>query len=378
MELEGVVQNYAWGKIGSSSAVADLSTVKVDPDLTYAELWMGTHPNGPATLKGTGISLKDFIDGSENKAKVLGEECNKQFGGSLPFLLKVLSVNKALSIQAHPNKELAETLHEQRPDIYKDPNHKPEMALALTEFEGLCGFRPLGEIAKFLLNMDPLRNVVGESNAVAIVNGNADALKDAFGALMQCEPETIKSQLSSMLNSNYEIPYLKELFLRLHKEYPGDVGCFVIYFLNFVVLQPGESMFLGPNLPHAYLKGDCIECMACSDNVVRAGLTPKLIDVPTLLSMLDYQSVSNVKFSPVQENEQSLLYSPPVKDFSIVKICVLPGKKYTLLPRKSASILIYTTGTDVKGKIIFLKAEEIFEIQENQTDVLVFQAFCGC
>lgn len=143
MELTCAVQNYAWGKSGNASEVALLqssanSDFKIDESKPYAELWMGTHPNGPSVLTGSGRSLKEHI--SDNKS-FLGEESRAKFGDDLPFLFKVLSVGKALSIQAHPDIELAKKLHAERPDVYKDPNHKPEMAIALTKFEGLCGFR---------------------------------------------------------------------------------------------------------------------------------------------------------------------------------------------------------------------------------------------
>ena len=116
----------------------------VDGTAPYAELWMGTHPNGPSMLKGPGaLSLAEHIS---QKPEILGKDCRQKFGDQLPFLFKVLSVNKALSIQAHPDKKHAEKLHADRPDIYKDPNHKPEMAIALTDFEGLCGFRHVSHV----------------------------------------------------------------------------------------------------------------------------------------------------------------------------------------------------------------------------------------
>nr|ACO11183.1 Mannose-6-phosphate isomerase [Caligus rogercresseyi] len=382
MELEGVVQNYAWGKLGSESAVADLCRGDIQGDLPYAELWMGTHPNGPAKIKATGQSLKDFIDGFEDKARLLGKEPHRAFGGALPFLLKILSVRKALSIQAHPNKELAETLHASRPEIYKDPNHKPEMAVALTEFEGLCGFRPLEEISTFLSEVKPLREAVGEPHASALCEGKSGALKDAFGALMQCESKVIKAQLDSMISPNYEIPHLKDLFIRLHAEYPGDVGCFVIYFLNLVSLQPGEAMFLGPNLPHAYLRGDCVEVMATSDNVVRAGLTPKLIDVPPLLNMLIYEPTRDVRFFPKEENPHSTLFDPPVKDFVFVRI-FFPGEGGSFskpIPRDRASFFITPRGPgNAKGQILFLKAGGSGELSFWKEESLrAFQPFCSC
>lgn len=300
MELSCAHQTYAWGKVGLASAVASLlkdgdPTFQPDPEKPYSELWMGTHPNGPSKIASTQLSLKEFVQANPD---MLGAKSVELFSNDLPFLFKVLSVNKALSIQAHPNKEHAQQLHNQRPDVYKDPNHKPEMAIALTEFEGLCGFRPLQEIKEFVEKYPQLRNVIGHERAKSLLQA-ADTsyerpLQEAFTSLMTASKETLQENLASFKSAitcrtEDTLEDIERLFLRLLEQYPGDVGCFVIFFVNYLKLQPGEAMFLAPNLIHAYLFGDCMECMACSDNVVRAGLTPKLIDVPTLCSMLEYR-----------------------------------------------------------------------------------------
>ena len=330
MELSCSVQTYAWGKVGSSSEVARLAgkacrEFALKEETNYAELWMGIHPNGPARLVLEDQPLAEFI---EKNPDCLGKKIEERFGATLPFLFKVLSVNKALSIQAHPNKSHAEQLHAERPNIYKDPNHKPEIAVALTPFEGLCGFRPLEEIQTFLQNLPELRGAVTEHQPLLSASQQSyqHQLKEAFQSLMVCSPEVLKEQLEALqtrLAAEANSDPVSALFLRLHSQYPGDVGCFVIYFLNHLQLSPGEAMFLGPNVPHAYLSGDCVEVMANSDNVVRAGLTPKLIDVPTLVSMLDYTSTSPLarKFSPHAElsTDLCLEFDPPVPDFSVAR-----------------------------------------------------------
>jgi len=157
--LRCTVQPYDWGKKGTSSPAAVLwasgSTQSgeinlIEADKPYAELWMGTHPSGPSyviTKKEEKILLKDYI------------------GMDLPFIFKVLAINKALSIQAHPDKKLAEKLHIRRPDLYKDNNHKPEMACAVSTFEAMCGFRPVWEIARYLNDYPEFREVVTEEVA---------------------------------------------------------------------------------------------------------------------------------------------------------------------------------------------------------------------
>ena len=331
MELSCSVQTYAWGKVGSSSEVARLAEGKacrefsLKEDTNYAELWMGIHPNGPARLVLEDQLLAEYI---EKNPDCLGKKIEERFGATLPFLFKVLSVNKALSIQAHPNKSHAEQLHAERPNIYKDPNHKPEIAVALTQFEGLCGFRPLEEIQTFLQTVPELREAVTEHQALLAATNQSyeQQLRQAFQSLMVCSPDLLKEQLEALqsrLAAESSSCPVSALFLRLHSQYPGDVGCFVIYFLNHLQLLPGEAMFLGPNVPHAYLSGDCVEVMANSDNVVRAGLTPKLIDVPTLVSMLDYTCTGPLtrKFSADSELSSDLCqeFDPPVPDFSVAR-----------------------------------------------------------
>jgi mannose-6-phosphate isomerase len=209
-----------------------------------------------------GQLLSEYV---KSHPQVLGEELTARFGGhALPFLLKILSVKKALSIQAHPDKILAEKLHRERPDVYKDPNHKPEMTIAITPFEVLCGFRHLPQIENFLQTVPELKQVVGGD--VAEVKSEAD-LKRLFAKLMLADEDRVKScvaQLAARLENAAEKTPLEEAILRIHAKYPGDVGNFCPYLLNHFVLAPGEAVFLGPNEPHAYLSGNCVECMATS------------------------------------------------------------------------------------------------------------------
>jgi mannose-6-phosphate isomerase len=402
MELKCEVQEYAWGKIGQESQVALLAKNRPDFEIQantpYAELWMGTHPNGPSKIMKSGQPLDVYI---KEHPDVLGVTCREQFGNTLPFLFKILSVNKALSIQAHPNKELAAELHKDRPNIYKDPNHKPEMAIALTEFQGLCGFRPLQEIKKNCEHNSQLRQIIGEDAINDIVAANKHsyptALKNCFTLLMKCKKETIltnANELKQKIIAKEVRDELDNLFLQLNQQYPGDVGCFVIYFLNLVSLSPGEAMFLGPNVPHAYLSGDCVECMACSDNVVRAGLTPKLIDVEVLCAMLEYvctEGEKSVKFPSRVENPSSVLYEAPVPDFSVAKLLV--NSQFKSVPRSNCSIVInvkgqgnykvynggsavsYSSGQLETGTVLFLGAKDVLEI-ETKNDVVCYQAFC--
>nr|SVE73605.1 EOG090X07LH [Daphnia atkinsoni] len=406
MELCCAVQKYAWGKAGKSSLVAQLSQGNssapiIDED-PYAELWMGTHPSGPSVIKSSNEPLLNHL---LNNVDSLGDEEKKVFGADLPFLFKALSVAKALSIQAHPDKKHAEELFATRPDLYKDPNHKPEMVTAwLGPFEALCGFRPIGDIKFFLQEIDELAAVVGKSACEALVKAESDsdeirALRECFSALMNTSEESIASALKQF---EQRIPSLSaekkdslqcDLFTRIASDFPGDVGCWGVYFMNYVILQEGESMFLGPNVPHAYIFGDCLECMACSDNVVRAGLTPKFKDIDTLCSMLDYQTGPvdrfRMKWSTVDEFCQTCL--PPVPDFAMARL-QLPNsatvdKPYGVPVRCNASILLIlqgqATSAETKddltfGQVLFLKAGQQLTVQvKGEQDFIVYQAFAN-
>uniref|UniRef100_A0A4W3HI62 Mannose-6-phosphate isomerase n=1 Tax=Callorhinchus milii TaxID=7868 RepID=A0A4W3HI62_CALMI len=410
--LSCIVQHYEWGKIGLDSEVAKLVSsgdplAVIEQDKPYAELWMGTHPKGDAAISDNRITQKTLGQWIAAHPDSLGSKVKDTFQGQLPFLFKVLSVNISLSIQAHPNKELAAKLHAQFPDRYPDKNHKPEMAIALTPFEGLCGFRPVEEIVAFLKTVPEFHTVIGNEATEALENSIGDsgkvfdALKKCFIKLMNCEKKTFVDQLNMLVKRVSEeggagkdtTESNGELLLRLHSQFPGDVGCFVIYFLNLMKLQPGQAMFLSANEPHAYLSGDCIECMACSDNTVRAGLTPKFIDVQTLVEMLNYtpSSACSKIFPMVQDPYDACVtvYDPPVPDFTVLKIEIpCSMKQYRVSCIDSASILLVINGeaTSVgsssqiclrRGSILFIAANEAFCLDiSSDNGMLLFRACC--
>ncbi|CAN0117980.1 unnamed protein product [Ectocarpus sp. 6 AP-2014] len=672
--LETALQRYAWGKSGSDSMVAQLkksedSDFDVDEGQTYAELWMGTHPNGPSRVMRDGHEGTDELQGLYGSAEgpgmflielletyphYLGDQ---EHVGDLPFMFKVLSINKALSIQAHPDKKLAERLYATRPDLYKDDNHKPEMAVALSDFEGLCGFRPFREIGKYpvySLEIYPeLRAMVGaeataqafactsgvrehEENALRVLfrafvtantdvvtaqvknlverlksefrhgragklcnesnrsnsndgihvvdvdydgpghsrggsggggggssssssidndddglstwRGKSDSFADRFsssdparhrnfGAICEdgedsdmvaaeiqqegvlrmasggpdgdCsglekvemgivhvrgdgDSENLKNKEMQMLhaadgasdgtadtadgvtdnedihteeddssqshrhprtdghdrasNSNSSnnssssnistvhisnssssissgcssdnssssghasanhgvhgvarisstekghlassvrhnaaaaaavgggIPpcafrrrgwsssilafsdvteqrrakedlALRELILRLAAEYPGDIGIMMPLLLNYLRMGEGESFFMAANEPHAYLKGDILEVMARSDNVVRVALTPKHRDVPLLCQILTYNMGAPPIVTPIQVDQFCSRYTPPIKDFEMLDIQVPHGQEYATPPAPVAALAVVMAGT---------------------------------
>jgi mannose-6-phosphate isomerase len=360
---------------------------------------MGTHPSNPSKDVETKRTLLELVQ--ENQA-LLSQDVGEKYGHKLPFLFKVLSIGKALSIQAHPNKKLAEQLHAKDPKNYPDDNHKPEMTIAVTPFDGLCGFRPLEEISHFLSTVPALRELVGDSEAEefqAAIKGketstdpateasNKKALQKAFTSLMNASSSAIASATASVVASAKEDPEkfagsggatntgpeLSALVIRLNGEFPDDIGLFVMFFLNYVTMQPGEAMFLKADDIHAYLSGDIIECMAASDNVVRAGFTPKFKDTKVLTEMLTYSyaPIAEQKMDPQDYPYVTLnstayssasavtLYDPPIEEFSVVKTDLQKkGAKATFEQIAGPSIIICTTG---KGKISVGPKEEAIE-----------------
>ncbi|CCW62806.1 unnamed protein product [Phytomonas sp. EM1] len=346
--LDAGVQNYEWGKEASESFVAKMKGLSSDKSgKPYAELWVGTHPNFPSRLAdGSNLPLTFFLKEDNNRQTYFSPEHEaSKFRGTIPFLLKILSIKKALSIQAHPNKSLAEKLHSSSPDKYKDPNHKPELVCALTPFEALCCFRRLKEVVHFLRRIPALGKLV---SADKVIRSYADSsiklpeqgsneekviLKSLMINLYEANEEDIVRALRTHLNhlqssKPSERCVEDDLFVRLYGQYMDDVGCWMVYFLNYVHLQPGQALFLSDSEPHAYLSGDGVEIMACSDNVVRAGLTPKWKDVKLLIEMLRYDtsgldSAMHERNSEEDSNGwQIQMYNPPshFPDFSLYRL----------------------------------------------------------
>lgn len=406
LPLQGYIKQYHWGKVGEDNYIARFHTVasgvlnetnnvnitsnepkhdQIDPSKPLAELWFGSHPSGPASIifGHQRIRLDAFL--TKQPEMVCGIDRFHKFNKTLPFLFKILSVGQPLSLQAHPDKKLAQILHRKDPKNYPDPNHKPELAIALTDFEVLCDFRPIREIAHFINVLKPLKILVGEKNyeflAEALGNNNNQspsrklandkrlALAGCFKSLLNCNKEIIiretKNLISNSENYNKIDKDLLKLICDLDKLYPGDPGVFAPFFLNYMKLAPGQAVYLKANKLHAYLKGECIECMACSDNVVRAGLTTKYRDVETLLSMLDYECVkssNDVLLEGIEHPSNPTLISfAPTEEFKVDKITVTqknaPNGEYNLSSLESGSFFIVLGGKALTRNFFDLDVE---------------------
>lgn len=406
VRLSPYTQHYDWGKRKSVSIVAQLtgaSQLSPQHDKAYAELWMGDHPSGPSSFKDRTGSTNSLCSMFEMSPNVLGPKIAKE-GGKLPFLLKVLSIEKALSIQAHPDRALAAKLHAAKPDAYKDPNHKPEIAIALNDFEALCGFRSIPDLVKLVEAVPEFRTMVGEENAVALANSEGDcdkeweSLKAAFSHMMHSSDEVMIKNVKGLLaraNSTCACDTLPaalqkifSLVPRLHKDFGDDIGIFSLFFLNIVEMKTGECLYMPANTPHAYLSGDIVECMACSDNVVRGGLTPKFKDVEVLCDMLIYKGGEPPQIRPAVMGPGVLLYRhEELEDFQVTHVKIEASKSHsgcfsTLGPtvafalRGTGSMMISGECTDVTpGAVFFLAAGAEFKFDAS-SDLHIFAACC--
>lgn len=374
-KLINSVQNYA---SGSKTALTELYGIENPTQQPMAELWMGAHPKSSSRVQnadGQTVSLRDVIE--HDKSALLGDAVAQRFG-ELPFLFKVLCAAQPLSIQVHPNKHNSEVgfAKENAAGIpmdaaernYKDPNHKPELVFALTPFTAMNAFREFSEIVALL------QPVSGAHPAIAhfLQEPNAERLSHLFASLLNMQGEE-KSRalavLKSALNSQQGEPWQT---IRLVADvYPDDSGLFSPLLLNVVKLNPGEAMFLFAETPHAYLQGVALEVMANSDNVLRAGLTPKYIDIPELVANVQFvaKPANELLTTPIKTGGE-LDFPIPVDDFAF-SLHELSTSGATI-SQLSAAILFCVEGEAVLSKgeqRLVLKAGESAFISANESPV---------
>jgi len=382
--LTNEIQNYAWGQKNEDAFIPKLLGLKPKKNMPYAELWIGAHPKAPSKIMKR--SLLELIE--EFPDEILGEEMNVKFSGKLPFLMKVLTAGEALSIQAHPNKSQAEVLHAKDPEHYPDDNHKPEIAIALDDLTALVGFRTIPELIELLSEYSPIDEFV--SGELLKGSDQKESLKSYYSEIMtqaEANPDNLEEVLVKMdklISNKLKNSEADELFIELRKKYGSDVGLFSLYLFNLVHLKQGEAVFLDAGIPHAYLKGNIIECMANSDNVVRAGLTPKFKDISTLVDVLTYET-GIPEIMKADENSSETEYKVPIPEFSIILKEMNAGQDNKILNDK-LEIFIITEGkiqidsddftqTFIKGDTILIPAAlEDYSISaiENTT---IYSAF---
>jgi mannose-6-phosphate isomerase len=363
-ELENALRDYAWG---SRTAIAELLG-RPPSGGPEAELWIGAHPGAPSLARRAGGSETplDALIASDPE-HFLGSESVAEFGPRLPFLAKLLAAAQPLSLQVHPSIEQAragfarENAEGIAPDAanrnYRDDNHKPEMILALTPFESLCGFRDPAATRKILAHIGACFDLA-ETEVPPLLTElvqfleNPDegvGLRAAFERLIQGGEDVPQAtaKVAAALGSGVSLaPYGTELstVVNLNEQYPGDPGVLISLLLNRISLAPGEAVYLPEGKIHAYLSGLGVEVMASSDNVLRGGLTPKFIDVPELLRTVDFTSVEVPMLHPEISGLGQELYRPPFREFQLQRIELAPGAAPVPLAQSGAVVVIVVEG----------------------------------
>lgn len=341
--LTCATRDYAWG---STSLIPRFLGVAPD-GLPHAELWVGAHPGDPASLP-DGTRLDDHI--RDHAESSLGAPTLETFGPRLPYLVKALAAAEPLSLQVHPTSERARIGYDLEDQAgiplgapersYQDRFHKPELIVAVTRFEGMAGFRDVEKTTRILRMLEhpwadrvakeldaappfqALHGVVGE-----MLDQSGDPLRRLIGEIADAAvaAEERGHQLTRTAGRMYldrasverESTRLFAQTTQLARQYPEDPGVLVTLLLNHVVLSPGEAMFLDAGVVHAYTSGFGVEIMASSDNVVRAGLTPKHVDVPELLHIASFTPIPAPIWEPTPVSANTLRYAPPVAEFTL-------------------------------------------------------------
>ncbi len=316
------IQNYAWGTKNELAYIPRLINITPEPDRPYAELWIGAHPKAPsmALIDDEKISLDKLI--SLYPEEALGEKVVGIYGSRLPYLLKILSINQALSIQAHPDKKTAVKLHSSDPEHYPDDNHKPEIAIALTGLEAIVGLKGIDEFRKTIDKYSEIQALIDNRNLETLVSSgdhNPDLVKSVYADIMRADENKLKIAITSLkatIEGKKEKTDAEKKFPEEYKNYGNDVGLISLLLFNYMKLKKNEAFYTPAGIPHAYLKGNIIECMANSDNVVRAGLTPKYKDIDTLTNILVYDPIVKTEVVPVKAGPY-LVYKTTAEEFEV-------------------------------------------------------------
>lgn len=354
--LEGALRPYPWG---SHTLIAQLRGEPSPSPQPQAELWFGAHPAAPATVNGQGLDEAIAAD----PAAALGKRVTEAHGDQLPFLVKLLAAAAPLSIQAHPSleqaqegfaRENAEGIALNSPNRnYKDPNHKPELIVALTEFRALAGFRPVPDTAAFFAELGSAE--LDRYATLLPTDGEGD-LRALFTTLISLPHQPRVELIESVQRAAVELAQKRtapewmveaaEVYLELNQAYPGDVGVLAALLLNVLTLAPGEAAFLRAGQLHAYLSGLGVEVMANSDNVLRGGLTTKHVDVPELVKVLDFDTLENPRAEAVASNG-GVEFQLPVDSFAVRVHSLADGE--TLAIDEDGPAIVLCTSGEVRG-----------------------------
>ena len=394
--LAGARQRYDWG---STTAVFDFLGQKPDGQ-PWAELWLGAHPNGPTHLvdasgDASPTTLEQLV--AAEPQRLLGADVVRRFGPQLPYLLKVIAPGQVLSLQVHPSLEQAAEGYalENEAGIapshplrnYKDPNHKPEMVLALEHFEAVAGFRAPRRAAEVLAGLES--RLARRMRRSLVLNPTRFGIRQVFSDLVSVgsrptcqEVDDLAAELAGRLGRG-ESPSRRvdANAVAMARTFPGDPGIAAALLLNPVTLRPGEALFVPAGSVHAYISGLGVEIMASSDNVLRAGLTTKHVDVPAMLACVDYVAAPPVRPAPEYLSHATRAYYAPVDDFELLVTDVVQADGRVQVPGRGPRIVLGLAGSVTvttpsgqealaRGQAVFVGADERTLAVEGQGTVV--------
>jgi mannose-6-phosphate isomerase class I len=318
-QIYGLIKHYDWGVDANNSYVAKYAILGnhidvIDYNLKYAELWLGTK--------------------------------------ELPYLFKFLSIYKPLSIQIHPDKELAKYLFETKPNIYPDSNHKPEIAIALKNFEALAGLKSIDEINKELLNYPE-------------ITVSTDSYNDLIKSFLNIS-NNILINIINRITIKKNKSLIDKLIIYINSHFKYDVGILSPIYMNYVKLDKYQALYIKPNVPHVYLKGNIFEIMAFSDNVIRLALTNKIIDRDSL-------NLVNIN------SQIEILNKFTSFDIDNFNITVIKISKFKKLSFKKNSMIIILSGFALINNKCYLKGsailtdDEIINIYATNVDICIIK-----
>lgn len=354
LRLTPTTQHYAWGSPTAIPALFGQQPV----GRPVAEVWFGAHASSPslADVGDQQVPLDRLV--ASDPTGTLGEDVRARFGSTLPYLLKVIAAERPLSLQVHPTLDRAragfaaeDAAHIPRTSArrnYRDRNHKPELLYAVTRFEALCGFRAPRRAADVFTDLDaPLARTL---SAVLRAKPSVEGVREAFMMLLDpaSKPDAeavgaVADACRTRLGEGSPSPRADRTVVELAAAFPGDPGVVTSLLLNPVTLQPGDALFVPSGGVHAYLTGVGVEIMANSDNVLRAGLTAKHIDIQELLSNVDYVAAPPIRIAPETFHGASRVFYAPVDDFELsVTVVESPGPHR--LPGRGPRLLLCLDG----------------------------------
>ncbi|MCK2215880.1 mannose-6-phosphate isomerase, class I [Actinomadura sp. ATCC 31491] len=358
LRLATTIRPYDWGSV---TALPELFGTEPTGQ-PQAELWMGAHPGAPSTVGGVPLDAVIAAD----PAAALGPATAGRFGGRLPYLLKVLAVARPLSLQVHPSAEQARAGFaaenargvplDARERTYKDDSHKPEMVCALTPFHGLCGFRSPAATAALLDRL----GVPGLRPWIETLRGEEPgaALRAVFAQMLDDAAAPLREQVERALLAAAAEPELAP-YAEVARACPGDRGVTAALLLHHVDLAPGEALYLGAGVPHAYLGGVGVEIMANSDNVLRCGLTGKHVDVPELMRVVAFTPGEPHRVPAEPGGPGESRYLPPAPEFALARH-ELAGERAHELPGGVPQIVVCVEGEARLGGLTLRPGESAF------------------